>query len=174
MNFELIKNMQQELDNKIKNCRERTKYDAFGSFVAELVEWNETTNLSHKTWKHKEYTREEQLEEFVDMLFFMAQLANMKEFVIDCEKIEEHKVYKELKDFYRSSKLTKESIFGMLIFAFYGADKNEEAFKEALICYIVCAKVLDFSKEDLENEYKRKHAINLERINKKREKGGWL
>ena len=46
------------------------------SLVAECVEFNEETMLSHKTWKTKEYCRDKELEELTDIYFFFAQLVN--------------------------------------------------------------------------------------------------
>ncbi|MBP6168002.1 MAG: dUTP diphosphatase [Leptotrichiaceae bacterium] len=40
--------------------------------------------------------------------------------------------------------------------------------------YLVVAEAMGYTEEEIEEEYKRKHRINLERINKKREEGGWL
>ena len=51
LNFELILEMQKELDSKINNCRERTAKDIMISFIAELVEWNETIKIDKRTFQ---------------------------------------------------------------------------------------------------------------------------
>ncbi|MDY5795475.1 MAG: dUTP diphosphatase [Fusobacterium gastrosuis] len=46
------------------------------SLIAEIIEFNEETEHSHKTWKTKEYNKEKELEELTDIYFFYAQLIN--------------------------------------------------------------------------------------------------
>lgn len=67
---------QKEMDEKIKGSRERKNSDIILSMIAEIIEWNEECEDSHKTWKKKEHNKEKELEEFVDILFFIAQLRN--------------------------------------------------------------------------------------------------
>lgn len=75
-NFKDILLLQKKLDANINNIRTRTYEDIKMSLVAECVEFNEETMLSHKTWKTKEYCRDKELEELTDIYFFFAQLVN--------------------------------------------------------------------------------------------------
>lgn len=78
LDFKLMLKRQQELDSKIKGIRKRDLEDMNLSFRAEVIEFNETlgAEYSHKTWKTKVYTREQQLEEYVDIWFFIMQYCN--------------------------------------------------------------------------------------------------
>lgn len=78
-NFEDILKLQKHLDESIHSSRERTEEDIKTSMIAELIEFNEETKDSHKTWKPHIYNKEKELEELVDIWFFMAQLINYAE-----------------------------------------------------------------------------------------------
>ena len=172
LNFELILDMQKELDSKINNCRERTAKDIMISFIAELVEWNETTDSSHKTWKHKTYTRSEQLEEWVDGLFFISQLFNIYfDEKVTIEQIKKFDYYTALKN--DVSNIQETNIFNILNLNALGVITCDLLPDDLMIAYIVFSEKLGYTEEEIEEEYKRKHRINLERINKKREEGGW-
>lgn len=45
--------------------------------IAEIIEFNEETEDTHKTWKQKEFNRDKMVEESVDILFFYLQLVNL-------------------------------------------------------------------------------------------------
>lgn len=77
-NFKDILELQAILDSKINSKRERTLEDIKLSLIAELIEFNEETKDSHKTWKTKSYNKEKELEELTDVYFFFAQLVNFK------------------------------------------------------------------------------------------------
>ncbi|EGN66637.1 dUTP diphosphatase superfamily [Fusobacterium animalis 11_3_2] len=77
-NFEDILNLQKHLDKNIHSSRERTIKDIKLSLIAEVIEFNEETPESHKTWKTKPYDKEKELEEFTDIWFFLAQMVNFK------------------------------------------------------------------------------------------------
>lgn len=172
LNFELILDMQKELDSKINNCRERTAKDIMISFIAELVEWNETTDDSHKTWKHNVYTKSEQFEEIVDCLFFIAQLFNHSNIKTNFEELKKDPFYKTLKN--NTESFNEGSVFHLLILNVLSLLANGINVEDLLISYVVLVTdVLGYTEEEIEEEYKRKHRINLERINKKREEGGW-
>lgn len=70
--FEDILNLQKHLDESIHSVRFRTLRDIELSMVAEIIEFNEETKYSHKTWKTKEYNREKELEELTDVWFFFS------------------------------------------------------------------------------------------------------
>lgn len=77
-NFNDILKLQAILDSNINNKRERTLRDIKLSLIAEIIEFNEETKESHKTWKSKEINKEKELEELTDILFFIAQWVNYK------------------------------------------------------------------------------------------------
>lgn len=172
LNFELILEMQKELDSKINNCRERTAKDIMISFIAELVEWNETTDESHKTWKHKIYTKAEQFEEIIDCLFFIAQLFNHDRTKTNFEELKKDPYYQTLKN--NIKHFNEEAVFRLLNLSALSLLANNINVEDLLISYVVLVTdVLGYTEEEIEEEYKRKHRVNLERINKKREEGGW-
>jgi dimeric dUTPase (all-alpha-NTP-PPase superfamily) len=60
--------------------RHRYRDDILLSMIAEIIEFNEQTRDTHKTWKLKEdFDREKMLIEAVDILFFYLQLVNYYE-----------------------------------------------------------------------------------------------
>lgn len=78
-----ILELQKQLDETISKKRdsgfvprERGYKDIILSMVAEIIEFNEETRNSHKTWKEKDFNIDKMKEEAVDILFFLAQLAN--------------------------------------------------------------------------------------------------
>lgn len=74
--FADILELQKILDENIKNVRTRGLKDIQLSLIAEIIEFNEETKESHKTWKSKPYDREKELEELTDIFFFLAQWIN--------------------------------------------------------------------------------------------------
>lgn len=77
-NFEDILKLQKYLDESIHSSRERTLKDIKLSLIAEVIEFNEETPESHKTWKTKKHSKEKELEELTDIWFFLAQMVNFK------------------------------------------------------------------------------------------------
>ena len=67
---------QKFLDEKINNVTPRDLRDIKTSFLAELIEFNEETPESHKTWKEKEIDKNMMLEEMTDVYFFFSQMVN--------------------------------------------------------------------------------------------------
>ena len=59
-NFEDILKLQKHLDENLNNVRERTLKDIKLSLIAEVIEFNEETPESHKTWKTKPYDKEKE------------------------------------------------------------------------------------------------------------------
>ena len=68
--------LQNVLEKNIRNNRRRTKSDILMSLIAEVVEFNEETLHSHKTWKEKRYSKDKELEELTDIFFFVCQYFN--------------------------------------------------------------------------------------------------
>ena len=71
---------QKFLDEKINNVRTRDLRDIKKSLLAELIEFDEETPESHKTWKEKEVDKNMMLEELTDVYFFFSQMINWKYF----------------------------------------------------------------------------------------------
>ena len=67
----------------MNNVRERTLKDIKLSLIAEVIEFNEETPESHKTWKTKEYNKSMELEELTDIYFFFAQMINFNEYTVN-------------------------------------------------------------------------------------------
>lgn len=81
--FQELLNLQALLDETIDRPREngfkprhRTYEDIKMSIIAEVIEFNEETKFSHKTWKEKEFNEENLKEESIDILFFFLQFVN--------------------------------------------------------------------------------------------------
>lgn len=97
-NFRDILGLQKILDENIHSNRERTLTDIQMSMIAEIVEFNEETRDSHKTWKTKEYDRDKELEELTDVYFFLAQLMNYKKSILEGYIQIENKVFEIFED----------------------------------------------------------------------------
>lgn len=83
--FQELLNLQALLDETIDRKRKngfkpryRTDEDIKMSIIAEVIEFNEETKFSHKTWKEKEFNEEKLKEESIDILFFFLQFINKK------------------------------------------------------------------------------------------------
>lgn len=76
--FNLIEmfSYQKFLDSKINNIKPRTLKEIRFSFLAELVEFNEETPETHKTWKARVIDNRKILEELTDVYFFFSQIVN--------------------------------------------------------------------------------------------------
>lgn len=101
--FEDILNLQKYQDKHIKNCRIRTLDDIKMSLIEECTEFNKETKDSHKTWKPHIYNKEKELEELVDIWFFVAQLVNFAESVEHISIIEVKSLSKFFQDEYTYS-----------------------------------------------------------------------
>ena len=88
-NFEDILNLQKHLDENLNNVRKRTLGDIKLSLIAEVIEFNEETPESHKTWKTKPYDKAKELEELTDIYFFYVQYINFYAPTLEREQFEE-------------------------------------------------------------------------------------
>ena len=154
-NFEDILNLQKYLDESIHSSRERTLEDIKLSLIAELIELNEETKYSHKTWKTKEYDRDKELEELTDVYFFFAQLINYKN--RDGRFQMEHycKEFEIFPGYYAGSHFTR-LIYDLV-------DNNFSWFFGGLL---TCSVKLGYTKEDILNCYWEKWQKNMQRIGK--------
>ncbi|WP_335932229.1 dUTPase [Fusobacterium polymorphum] len=154
-NFEDILKLQKRLDESIHSSRERTEEDIKLSLIAELIELNEETKYSHKTWKTKEYNREKELEELTDVYFFFAQLINYRNrdgrFEIEyyCREFE------LFPNYYADSYFTR-LIYNLL----------DNSFRWFFGGLLTCSAKLGYTKEDILKTYWNKWQKNMQRIGK--------
>lgn len=156
MNIQNLLEKQAMLDSNINNTRERTIEDIRMSMIAEIIEFNEEFECSHKTWKHKEIDKTKQLEEFVDILFFILQELNLQGSVREIQDmVNARKEWTIPEDTYIKSNVLE------LIYLI-ASDKTE--IWEILSQYLLIANMLGYSNFVLEHEYRRKWNINMDRI----------
>lgn len=163
MTFKDLLNKQAELDRMIDRerpngfkPRERTQQDIKLSMIAEIIEFNEETLETHKTWKEKKFDIDKAKEEAIDILFFFLQLLNCKEtnqyFVEMIVKNIDNgslKLYSQKKD-YNLLKLVQ-SVSDFCIMGIY--DELIRIFAS-----------LDMTTEDIIEEYMEKWHKNVKRI----------
>ena len=162
LDFELMFKRQIELDGMIKCCRERDLIDMHMSFRAEVIEFNETLGIenSHKTWKTKKFTRTEQLNEFVDMLFFVSQFCVSK-----VEIDEEFKTGVKESWLERSGKKSifeKDSVKKLCMILLDSTLHQD--FEQVIIILSCIAGVMNFTDEEIMEAHKNKYDYNLKRI----------
>ena len=160
--FEDILNLQKCLDENIHNSRERTEEDIKTSMIAELIEFNEETKDSHKTWKTKEYNKAKELEELTDVYFFFAQLVNHR--FDKYEKIAKDRELKELERMFRIKKDKKGNTKKLLnvVIGVVTRGSNTYLFEwlnELTVKY-------GYTKDDILNCYWEKWQKNMKRIGK--------
>lgn len=157
-NFNDILELQKILDNNIKNIRTRTLEDIKLSLIAEIIEFNEETKESHKTWKTKEYNREKKLEELTDVYFFFAQLMNFMN-----DKYEIRRCNELFKEFEVTNHEEPFELINLLVLIRILTDAVYSAF---LVGLILITKAKGFTKEDILKTYFKKWQKNMERIRK--------
>lgn len=161
--FEDILNLQKYLDESIHSSRERTEEDIKTSMIAELIEFNEETPESHKTWKTKPYDKAKELEELTDVYFFFAQLVNHR--FDKYEKIAKDRELKELERIFRTKKIDKKGNIKKLlniVIAVVTRGSNTYLFEwlnELTVKY-------GYTKDDILNCYWEKWQKNMKRIGK--------
>ena len=159
-NFEDILNLQKYLGESLNNIRERTLEDIKLSLIAELIELNEETKYSHKTWKTKEYDRDKELEELTDVYFFFAELVNYKN---GDGRFNNGRFNKEYycREFELFPNYYSCSNFIKLIYNL--TDSNFSWFFGGLL---TCSIKLGYTKDDILNCYWEKWQKNMKRIGK--------
>ena len=161
--FEDILKLQKYLDENIHSSRERTEEDIKTSMIAELIEFNEETPESHKTWKTKPYDKAKELEELTDVYFFSAQLVNHR--FDKYEKIAKDRELKELERIFRTKKIDKKGNIKKLlniVIAVVTRGSNTYLFEwlnELTVKY-------GYTKDDILNCYWEKWQKNMKRIGK--------
>lgn len=161
-NFEDMLHLQAILDKNINSIRFRTLRDIGLSMVAEIIEFNEESKYSHKTWKTKEYNREKELEELTDIYFFLAQMVNFK--------MEHNDNYTECKDII-SVIFENKPVFD--------ENNDDNGFVDLLIFHSIQGQGIaivrelikityyyGYTKDDILNSYWEKWQKNMSRIGK--------
>lgn len=89
--FKELLDLQERLEKSMNHKRERTVDDIKLSMLAEIIEFNEESSESHKTWKSKTFDKKLYFEEAVDIFFFLMQLVMTLEidkkilWAVDCD-----------------------------------------------------------------------------------------
>ncbi len=170
--FEELLKLQRILDENTTKTREngftpreRNEIDIVLSLDDELQEWLKElpSELNFKTWKQKEYSRDKEHEEITDILFFILQLTNYKEFYkIPFKKSFEDWVAPKIKTVYETELEARK-----IIIAFFKKDLYHEQFRDDIFeGYKMLCNWREFSKQDILDKYFEKWQKNMERINK--------
>lgn len=174
MNFKELLEMQKQLDEAVSKPREngfksgkRTYIKIVKSMIAEIIEFNEETKETHKTWKQKEFDVNKMVEESVDILFFYLQLVN---FVSDEEgKIKEtlseawENAWKDIDDYIASSADVELELIKHLSDTEWCLTLSKCLNVMGLIVNLYADNLI--TREFVENTYKEKWQKNMERIN---------
>lgn len=158
--FEDILNLQKHLDESIHSSRERTLEDIKLSLIAEVIEFNEETPESHKTWKTKPYDKEKELEEFTDIWFFLAQMVNFKIKRSDSFIEIKNEIIKLFNDGTNLNLMYQANIENLIMSALYGNDF------QILQNLIIISTNNGYTKDDILNCYWEKWKKNMKRIGK--------
>ncbi|WP_336181985.1 dUTPase [Fusobacterium polymorphum] len=163
-NFEDILKLQKHLDESIHSSRERTLEDIKLSLIAEVIEFNEETPESHKTWKTKPYDKEKELEELVDIWFFVAQLVNYAE---NIQHISIQEVTR-LGNFFKDDNIYTNKNISVLtiIFNLRSPTMSYEYLKWVIIDLINLTNQYGYTTNDILNCYWEKWQKNMKRIGK--------
>lgn len=169
--FKDLLNLQRILDENTGKTRqngfiprERNKMDIILSLDDEFQEWLKElpSELNFKTWKEKKYSKDKELEELTDILFFILQLANNREYLKESF----------LKSFYNWEKYpeidktdyieieNRDNFTKNLKFDLYVDQYRKDLFED----YVVLCIWRKFSKEDILNKYWEKWQKNMKRV----------
>ena len=163
-NFEDILNLQKHLDENLNNVRKRTLEDIKLSLIAEVIEFNEETPESHKTWKTKPYDKEKELEELVDIWFFMAQLVNYAESIghISIQEVT------RLSNFFKDDNIYTDKNISVLtiIFNLRSPKMHYDWLKFLIIDLMNLSNHYGYTTNDILEGYWKKLNYNLSRIGK--------
>lgn len=171
--FNLIEmfSYQKFLDSKINNIKPRTLKEIRFSFLAELVEFNEETPETHKTWKARVIDNKKILEELTDVYFFFSQIVNYlfeKGQGIFSNKSEEEqeRIFIKLEDNFDTivnQNFIDDKMETLLLLSETVSKKDLDIlFLIKLMSYLT--KQYGFTREDILKSYYDKWKKNLERI----------
>lgn len=172
--FEELLELQRILDENTTKTREngftpreRNIDDIKLSLIAELIEFDEELPQTHKTWKQKNFNKENAIIESVDVLFFFLQFVNhlkdiraksINRVIKNCD-FNKIKFFSDNKEFY-SMEFDSFSII-CIIYDLLNGTINNFFFR---LCRMYSS--LELTKEDVFNAYFEKWQKNMERINK--------
>ena len=142
-------------------AREKKYHDLRGALMDEFMEFRRELpyELNFKTWKKKKYSAARQLEEFVDMLFFIATEINFS------------KLKRSASDewnFYWEHYKTNSGIDAQDLH-FFMRNICEDEILNLLHKYVLFAKRLGYTEKDILQQYWKKWQHNL----KDRIEGDW-
>ena len=167
LNFKELLELQLILDHETTkkrkngfNPRERTEIDIKLALDDEFQEWLKElpSEYNFKTWKEKPYSREKELEELTDVLFFFLQYVNHTMAEDEFEEL-----FDEFDSFEYST--LSEAIFDLKRYLYsnsYEIDELDRAFD----VYLGIVKKRGFTRDDLLETYYKKWQTNMKRINK--------
>lgn len=173
-NFEDLLELQKILDEEVGKPREngfipkkRDYIKIVKSMIAEIIEFNEETENTHKTWKQKEFNKENMIEESVDILFFFLQLCNLV-------NGEDNKIIKMLSQGWENSWGINHSVICdddtelLLINKLSDASWNLTiSICSNVLALLICLYIENkITKEKVLNTYYKKWQKNMTRINK--------
>lgn len=162
--------LQQALDNKIGGTI-RTKQQIILSMIAEIIEFNEELTCSHKTWKTKtDHSLDKQKEELIDILFFFLQFINNKK--------KEDELFSTNSLSWLFNNFDKDKILYSLndnntVICLIG-DITHDYFYSIATNIVKLLNRFDITQNEFYELYYNKWQINMERVNKKVEEGGWI
>nr|DAP86927.1 MAG TPA: NTP-PPase-like protein [Caudoviricetes sp.] len=158
--FEDILNLQKYLDESLNNVRERTLRDIKLSLIAEVIEFNEETYESHKTWKTKPYDKAKELEEFTDIWFFLAQMVNFKLEISENFVEIKNEITKLFNNGTNLKLIYQPNIENLIMSVLYGNDF------QILQNLMIISANKGYTKDDILNCYWKKWQKNMVRIGK--------
>lgn len=143
--------------------RERNEIDILLALDDEFQEWLKELPYEYnfKTWKQKEYSREKELEEFVDVLFFFLQYVRVS--------YEKEPYY--IEGFKRYLNRFKKGLFKTCKTIYHWVDifKNDlwnQDIDDAFWDWLYLASVRGFNIDEILETYWKKWQTNMKRINK--------
>lgn len=161
--LELQRILDENIEKNRKNGfvpRKRNVLDILLAIDDEVQEWLRELpqEYNFKTWKQKLYSKEKELEELTDVLFFFLQYVN---YTMAEDEFEE--LFDEFDSFEYST--LSEAIFDLKRYLYsnsYEIDELDRAFD----VYLGIVKKRGFTRDDLLETYWKKWQTNTKRINK--------
>ena len=169
VNFKELLELQLILDHETTkkrkngfNPRERTEIDIKLALDDEFQEWLKElpSEYNFKTWKQKEYSREKELEEFVDILFFFLQYVNYKAEFNYCIV----EIFTKLFNRFCEGKINSVTALPGWIEIFKEELWGKEVY-DSFEDYFYIASVREFDIDEILETYWKKWQINIKRIN---------
>jgi dimeric dUTPase (all-alpha-NTP-PPase superfamily) len=158
MNWEILFNMQKQLDSYIEDNHKLSDRDLFDDkYLALLVELGELANETRcfKFWSNKPRSESDViLEEYVDGVHFILSLGIVKGFTYSST---DHK----------SSEQTETELFNDVFerCVVFKNDTTQANYNRLFAGYLILGQKLGFSEEDVHQAYVKKNEVNYERQN---------